>query len=783
MAQFSSKPGKLLRLSLSLMLVAQGCLPPVFAANQDVLTGDIRVTVSPANIQALMPISGANRKVTMSFRDVEIQDALRALAKKGSFNVLIDESVKGAVSVDLNDVTIQDALETLKTYGHLAYSSQGGNLMVADADSDKGQSFMKTSTRVINLRYANAKIMADLLNKTVFADRAGTSGGQSGSSQSGLPVTPDSHTNSLIVVGTPEDIRTVREHVEALDQPREMRTWRLNQANVLDVASILSSSLFNEGQPALIVGSSGGGGASSGSGGGQPSSMRVTAEKIEEGTGATQASQASGSSGGSSTSVVNSMTLRGRVKESQTVQISPNGAILIPDTRLNTLTLLGTAEQISMAEAMIPTLDRKVPQVILEAALVEITEDGRKELGFSSAGNNGHWSSGTNTGGSRLINQAFSNAIGRTTSSTTPLESLFRYNTNPTSEMRDWVYQLNALMHRNKAKLLAHPTVVTSSDNEAIISIVDEILRSVSLTQGTNGGAPTVTHNFGEAGIVLNILPKVGANGTISLRVRPVISTIAGTQVSLGNTVTLLAKREVLAQSASVRDGETFVLAGLIHDTNTDSVTRNPMLANLPIVGALARNSTKSRHKSELVIMITPHIINDESEVTRFAKVPGSQLVPTSLAQARRQAGIAGGSEPGMIPVSLGGPARPSALPPMGQVHVIGQPAARNSSLELKPAARKDRIGGSGSQPGSMPSAMHGSLRADDLAPAPDITHRSADGKIVGAAAPAGEAERIGPTLPPARPKAPTKPVVIARPATGSDISDSAIQAIMDKFK
>jgi hypothetical protein len=136
-----------------------------------------------------------------------------------------------------------------------------------------------------------------------------------------------------------------------------------------------------------------------------------------------------------------------------------------------------------------------------------------------------------------------------------------------------------------------------------------------------------------------------------------------------------------------------------------------------------------------------------------------------------------------MIPVSLGGPARPSALPPMGQVHVIGQPAARNSSLELKPAARKDRIGGSGSQPGSMPSAMHGSLRADDLAPAPDITHRSADGKIVGAAAPAGEAERIGPTLPPARLKASTKPVVIARPATGSDISDSAIQAIMDKFK
>jgi hypothetical protein len=91
------------------------------APSSEVLTGDVRVTVSPANIRGTIPITGAQRRVTMSFRGVAVQDALRALARKGGFNVLIDESVEGTVSVDLNNVTIHDALETLKTYGNLAY--------------------------------------------------------------------------------------------------------------------------------------------------------------------------------------------------------------------------------------------------------------------------------------------------------------------------------------------------------------------------------------------------------------------------------------------------------------------------------------------------------------------------------------------------------------------------------------------------------------------------------------------------------------------------------------
>lgn len=787
---------RLISLSLSLcMLTGGGVLQSVTAsalADPGVLTGDIRVTVNPANLLQSEPVPGASRKVTMSFRGVDVQDALRALGQKGGFNVLLDESVTGTITVDLNNVTIGDALETIKTYANLAYSVKGRNLMVADADSEKGQAFKKSVTRIFPLRNANARVIANFLNTTVFADRlnaAGGSGGSSSSSSSGssggntpMPVTPDYHTNSIIVVGDPTDIKTVEEHLEALDQPRQMKTWRLSQANALDVATLLSSSLFNEGQPILNTSSSGSSASSSTNGGSMPSSLRVTAENIAEGTGTSQSSQASGNSGGGSsggnTALVNNLTLRTRVQQTQTVQVSPTGPIILPDTRLNTITLLGTAEQISMAEALIPTLDRKVPQVVLEASLIEISEDARKELGFTSASNTGFFSSGTNNSASTtLINRAFSNPIGSTTSTDTPLESLFRFSTRPLHQSRDFMYQINLLASKNKAKMLANPTVVTTSDNETLISIVDEVIRSVTVTQGAFGSTPTFTTNIGDVGIVLNILPKIGANNMVSMRVRPVISTIARTeQDRFGNVVTLLSKREALAQNVQLHDGETFIMGGLIHDTNTEAISRNPLLASLPIVGALGRNSVNSKHRSELVIMITPHIVKDDSAIgSGGTGTPGSQIMPATLSSRGQSDSQAGN---GMVPVSFSDTStgNQSALPALEQPHVIGGNAYLQDPLAGKSLA----------SPSPKPS---GALLPDSMITTP--IHGKAKTPKMGLKPPTSSPFAPEVNAMPATPR-PSHAVVsmpsnvATEPETSPgepDTSDEAIRAIMNKFR
>lgn len=738
-----------LSLSLSVLMLSGN----VWAASSDILSADVRVTVTPANLRETIPIAGAARKVTLTLHGASVQDALRALARQGGFNVLIDDSVTGNISVDLHQVSIQDALETLKTYGHLAYSVDGNNLMVAGAASEKGKTYQKTTTRIIPLHNATAKMVANLLNQTLFADRQQGAAGANGNPI--LPVTADYHTNSLIVVGSPTDIKNVREHVAALDQPRQMKTWRLSQANVLDVATILSSSLFNEGQPSIIMG--GAGGASTQLDAGQPSSMRVTVDNIKEGTGAAQSSQSSGSSGGTNgqTSVINNLTVRDRVKETQSIQVSNMGAVLVPDTRMNTLTLLGTAEQIAMAEALIPTLDRKVPQVVLEASLVEISETGRKELG-SNIGYKGRY---TNTGYNNspgavsLTNHAYSQAIGLATDALNPFESLFQLTGNPRNRKEDFVFQLNALISKNKAKILANPTVITSSDNEAIISIVDEIIKSVTITQGF-GLPPSATTNIGEAGIVLNILPKVGADGSVSMRVRPVISTIADTRRDrFNNMVTLLSKREVLTQNTVLRDGETFILGGLIHNTNSQAIRSTPGLSQLPIVGALARNTTGTKEKTELVIMITPHIVNDDAQFARSVPGTKSSFISTSIAHPQP---AEAGRDTGIVPVSLNGQASSGGvLPPMENVRVIGGPTEPNTATRM--------------------------YRSEPIQPKSQKILQS-DPRVLNRALPDDFNVMAPPTLP--IPKTISDdPAALNGSMAGGPISDDAIRAIMNKFR
>ncbi len=738
------------------LTIMVGLIAPmeVLAAGPGVLSGDIRLTVVAQELDKMLPLTDTSQIVNMSFHGVPTADALRALAKKGGFNIAIDESVKGTLNIDLKNVSLQDALASIKSYSNLAYGVNGNTLMVADAESDRGKSFERAATTIIPLRHANAKTVANLLNTALFGAQQGMGGTSGTASGQQLKVTPDYHTNSLVVVGTPSDIKTVQDHVQVLDAPRETRTWRLSHANALDVAAILSSSLFNEGQAGLMLeGGGSGNSAASGQGGNRnnmfPSTMRVRAENIQESEGATTASQGNSDSEG----VVSEMTLRTRKKEDQTIQISPEGPLIIPDTRLNTITLMATAEQIAMAEALIPTLDRKAPQVVLEASLIEVSSGARKDFGFSTAARDGKWALGSNNtqdGTSDLFNNPFTNAIGLPTSVTNPYETVFQLGTNPISKVTDFVYQLNALVSQNKAKVLANPTVVTTHDNETIISIVDEIIRSVTVTANSAGNDVGVEATIGEVGIVLNILPKVGADGTISLRVRPTVSTVSDTYTDrFQNTITLVSKREVLAQNVTLKDGESFILGGLIQDTDSDTVNQLPFLADLPIVSALGRSSIKNKNKTELLIVITPHIMDQQTANERQP----SPFVP-AIQHSRHNGADS------TVPVSHSPIiASPSALPPLERANIIGGTPQESRMMDSGPASKQ------WTKPSTQPAAQPlGEVKTPQHVAETKQTSRSTFKP---------QAHQVGMT-----PQS-DKPVV----HDPLDTSDEAIRTIMEKFK
>ncbi len=662
-----------------LMLALGIALQPVVSthvfAEGDVLSGDIRITVTPTEIDKLVPVRGGQRNVNLMLHGVSLHDAFRALAKQAGFNVIVDESVEGAINVDLKNVSVQDALETLKTFGNLAYSVQNNSLIVAKAGSEQAINFQRTHSKIIPLHYANANVVSTVLNQVLYGGPGTTGGGST--TQAPIKVSHDFQTNSVIVVGSPNDIQTVEEHIKALDAPRESKTWRLSQANALDVAGMLSASLFNEGIPSLTMGSGGASSTSSGSSGSgsvgvtptTPASMRVRAEKIQEGQGGLSA----GGSGSNNTTVTQQMTLRAHVKEDQTIQVSPQGPIIMPDTRLNTITLMGTAEQIALAEALLPTFDRKVPQVVLETSLFEIKDNQRKVLNHSFRANANQFVGGGSTNGTQIAQNttSFGN-LGNLNLG----EIVAGYTTNPIVKLQeDFAYQVNAMARSNQLKILANPTILTSHDNEAVVSIVDEVIRKVTTTANSSGTAVGTEAEIGEVGIVLNILPRIGSNNTVSMRVHPIVSTIGGTTTDIfGNAVTLLSKRDMLTQNVVLKEGESFVLGGLVNNTDSKTVFKTPGLAQLPILGALARANDRTHQKSELLIVITPHIINDQSDMARMSST--NPMVPVNLGA------FAPNSSNPYVPVSnTGTVSSRSLLPPLEPVRTL------DTSRPLQPKA------------------------------------------------------------------------------------------------
>jgi type II secretory pathway component GspD/PulD (secretin) len=612
----------------------------------------------------LSELPNQQKLITLALRGVPLATVLSAIGREGGFGVIVSDVITGELNTDLTKVTILEALQALASQYDLQYTVQNGHtLMVYNRTSDSGVELQRSHSDIIPLQHANASVIARLLNSTIFQQQpsaAASSSSGSSSFNGGSPnsnsssddgpqgpptgprITADFRTNSIIVVGRESDVELAKEYAHILDKPRERKTWRLSHSDALDVASLLSSGLFNEGTPALILsgsggssGGSGGGGASSGggsSGGGNtgigrlPSTLRVRSESIEEGTGSASATPGQDLDSASG----NSTTLRATVKQQSTVSIMPTGVLIVPDTRLNTLTLLGTATQLAMAEKMMASLDQPAPQVVIETTLLEVSEGSAKELGFNMGLDQGTFQTSQNnvpSTGSFGGTTPFTQAVGLANSATNPFEALFRYATRRDyGSSYNFYYQINALIRNNRAKILANPNLITMHDEEAVISIVDEIIKSVTVTLDSASSAVIgSTTNIGEVGVTLSVLPKVGANGFINLRIHPSLSTVSSVQEdSQGNVVTLLSKREAIGQNIKLRDGETLVMGGLIQETDTNSVSKYPFLADLPILGALARNSTRSRQRTELLVLLTPHIVTNDTT----APTPGPGSLP-----------------------------------------------------------------------------------------------------------------------------------------------------------
>lgn len=163
--------------------------------------------------------------------------------------------------------------------------------------------------------------------------------------------------------------------------------------------------------------------------------------------------------------------------------------------------------------------------------------------------------------------------------------------------------QLDALVQRGHASILAQPRLATLNNREASL-LVGEQYPVVTINQQT--GFPSVQTI--DVGVRLRLTPTIGADGSITADLHPEYSQIIG----FNSSFPIVANRKVDA-TLRVRDGETIVLGGLFQDVDSETITKFPVLGDLPVLGAFFRNRQATHNKDEVVFFITPHVAPDDA--------------------------------------------------------------------------------------------------------------------------------------------------------------------------
>ncbi len=263
------------------------------------------------------------------------------------------------------------------------------------------------------------------------------------------------------------------------------------------------------------------------------------------------------------------------------------------DYATNFLILYGTADEAEKIQKLLHELDIPYRQVALEAEVLAISKEKNKDLGIEWS-----WDS-TPQYAERTDDDEGNVTVSRTNNS-----GIIQFGRNPEGYPYEFYYQakINALVSNGDAQVLAKPTVTTIDGKQAQILIGDRVPVLVDKIQD---GTTTTTIEYVDAGIKLTYLPRINSDDLITVNVR--------TEVSSATLVSDMKAYKITTREAEtsvrLKNGQTMVIGGLIGTTDSETRKAVPFFRNLPLIGALFKNFSKSHNDTEVVIFLTPRIV------------------------------------------------------------------------------------------------------------------------------------------------------------------------------
>ncbi len=420
-----------------------------------------------------------------------------------------------------------------------------------------------------------------------------------------LRLIADGKSNRLLVKGNEKARNRIKNMVAQLDVANDrlggMRVFRLKNASAKSMADILQG---------LVSGGSSGGRSSGSSGSNYSGSSSSSSPSSTGATGTTQSATGSGGSGSSG---------------SQSSVFSSNGVSIIANEELNSIVVKADPSTMREIASTIDQLDIRRAQVLIQAAIVEVSGTNLEQLGVQ-------WALGNLSSGVGLINfgtagagtsvaSIASSVVGKQYSGINPsgaLLGLGHSSTNSRGETSFYGAVVNALNSIGGSNLISVPSVM-ALDNVKAEMVVGQNVPFITGTQAssTAGVAPYSTVERKDVGTTLKVTPHIGEGGTLRLEVEQEVSSIA---TAVSGSSDLVTNKRSVKTTILADDQQTIVLGGMMRDDNSQAMDMVPGLGRLPLIGGLFRSKSNKTEKNNLLIFLQPTILRDGSNVEAISQ-------------------------------------------------------------------------------------------------------------------------------------------------------------------
>lgn len=299
------------------------------------------------------------------------------------------------------------------------------------------------------------------------------------------------------------------------------------------------------------------------------------------------------SSSGSSSSYSSSSSSSGQSTTNSTGSSSSNDTYRTSASC--TLILQGTEKSVQAAIKLVKQLDKPRPQVRIEVMVLDLNENASKELGVKWTWNQSNMSE------EKAATES-STSADQSSNPTIHFGAFYRSPFNLTAT-------ITAMVGSGSARILAKPNLSILDSEKGFVLIGDRLLYPKLISYAENG-TPIYDKEEVEVGIRLQVVPRISDDGLITLNIYPQVSTVTGLLKTSGGDYPQISTRETQT-TVRVRNGEQIAIGGLFKEEELLSMSKIPLLGDLPILGNFFKSRTSKKVKSEVVIILTPQILSD----------------------------------------------------------------------------------------------------------------------------------------------------------------------------